>query len=178
SNGAYTNVALPAPTATSLVLNVAPGSVNNFRVRACNATNNCSAYATGTSRTLASVQETVKDISYSGTWTNQVLAGSFGGSVRFASTNRDKAQYKFTATSVSLVGTMGPDRGRISISVDGGAAQIIDLYAPVQQTGRVIFSISGLTANRSHQIVVQVLGNRNPLSTGNRADIDGFVTMR
>ena len=178
NNGAFANVALPTPTSTSLVVNVAPGTTNNFRVRACSVANNCSAYSTGTSRILAAVQETVKDISYSGAWTNQIVAGAFGGSVRFASTNRDKAQYKFTATSVSFVGTVGPDRGRVSISVDGGAAQIIDLYAPVQQAGRVVFSISGLAAGRSHQIVVQALGNRNPLSTGNRADVDGFVTMR
>jgi hypothetical protein len=178
NNGAFTSVALPTPTSTSVVLNVALGTSNNFRVRACNATNNCSAYSTGTTRALAAVQETVKDISYSGAWTNQVVAGSFGGSVRFASTNRDKAQYKFTATSVSFASTVGPNRGRISVSIDGGAAQTIDLYAPVQQTGKVVFSVSGLAAGRSHQIVVQVLGNRNPLSTANRADVDGFITMR
>ncbi|NOT03029.1 MAG: choice-of-anchor D domain-containing protein [Anaerolineales bacterium] len=178
NNGAFANVALPIPTSTSVVVSLTPGTSNSFRVRACNITNNCSAYSTGTTLANTATQENVKAVSVSGTWTNQVVAGAFGGSVRFASTNRDKAQFKFTGSSVSFVSTVGPNRGRISISIDGGAAQTIDLYAPVQQTGKVVFSVSGLAAGRSHQIVVQVLGNRNPLSTANRADVDGFITMR
>lgn len=177
NNGAFTNIALAAPTATSAVVNLTPGRSYAFRVRACNTTN-CSAYSTGTSRALAAVQESAKDVSYSGTWTNQVVVGAFGGAVRFAATNRDKAQFKFTASSVAFVSTLGPNRGRISISVDGGAAQVIDLYAASQQTARVVFSISGLAAGRSHQIVVQVLGNRNASSSANRADVDGFITLQ
>lgn len=177
NNGAFTNVALATPTTRTATVVVASGSTNSFRVRACNGAN-CSAWTTAANTALTAVQENFRDVSYSGTWTNQVVAGSFGGSVRFASTNRDKAQFKFTGSSIAFVSTLGPNRGRISISIDGGPAQIVDLYAPVQQTGVVVFSVSGLTANKSHQIVVQVLGNRNASSTGNRADIDGFVYMR
>jgi hypothetical protein len=63
------------------------------------------------------------------------------------------------------------------VSIDGGPAVTVDLYATTQQTGVVVFSSSGLATGRSHQIVVQVLGTRNPSSTGNRVDVDGFITL-
>jgi hypothetical protein len=180
NNGAFTNVAIPTPTSLSAIVGVAPGTTNVFRVRACSAAGNCSAYATSTTRAIAAVQESVKDISFSGTWTNQVLAGSFGGSVRFASTNRDKAQYKPTSktvTGIIWVATTGPDRGRATVSIDGGPPVTIELYAAEQHTGVVVFS-SAVLAPGSHQVVVQVLGTHNAASTGNRVDVDGFVTFQ
>jgi hypothetical protein len=125
---------------------------------------------------LSAVQENAAAVKLSGTWTNQVVAGSFGGSVRWAQTNRDKAQHKFTGTSVMWVTTVGPNRGRATVSIDGGAAVTVDLYAPVQQTAVVRFSRTGLAAS-SHTIVVQVPGQRNASSTSNRVDVDGFIVI-
>ncbi len=178
NNGAFTNVTLPTATATSVSLQLSAGSSYRFQARACNGVN-CSAWSVGATVNLIAVQENAKDVSYGGTWTTQAVAGSFGGSVRFAATNNTKATYKFTGTSVAWVTTKGPNRGRVNIQIDGvTVATGVDLYAATQQPGQIVFTVAGLTANRTHQITIQVLGNRNPLSTGNRVDIDGFVAMR
>jgi hypothetical protein len=145
-------------------------------VRACYEVN-CSAWSTGAAFNLAAVQENNKSVGFGGTWTSQAVAGSYGGSVRYASTNRDKTQYKFTGSSVALVSTTGPNRGRATIIIDGVTVATVDLYSATQQTGKVIYVASGLSAGASHQVVVQVQGARNPLSTANRVDLDAFITL-
>ena len=40
-----------------------------------------------------------------------------------------------------------------------------------------VYVASGLTSGATHQIPMQVTGTRNVLSTGNRVDADGFVTL-
>lgn len=170
----YTPVTLADPSALSYTTALVAGS-NRFRVRACYEVN-CSAWSTGATFNLAAVQENNKSVSFGGTWTSQAVAGSYGGSVRYASTNRDKTQYKFTGSSVALVSTTGPNRGRATIIIDGVTVATVDLYSATQQTGKVIYVASGLSAG-SHQVVVQVQGARNPLSTANRVDLDAFITL-
>jgi hypothetical protein len=82
--------------------------------------------------------------------------------------------FTFTGTEVALLAAVGPDRGQVSISVDGGAAQVVDLFAPAQQQASLVGSMPGLTAG-THTVTVNVLGTRNSSSTNTRVDIDAFV---
>lgn len=105
------------------------------------------------------------------------------GTVRFATTNKDKGQLpnKVTFTTVgsmALVTVVGPDRGRATVSVDGGAPIAIDLYSPIPRLATIGYAANGLASGRQHSMVVQVLGTRNAASTSNRVDIDAFVLLR
>jgi len=72
------------------------------------------------------------------------------------------------------VSTRGPDRGRVTISVDGGAVQTIDLYAPTRQQATIVATQAGLGAG-THTATISVLTTRNAASSGTRVDVDAFV---
>ena len=74
------------------------------------------------------------------------------------------------------VSTLGPDRGTATISVDGGPATVIDLYAPIQQPAQVVWTLGNL-APGTHTVTVTVRGTANPASTGTRVDVDAFVVI-
>lgn len=176
SNGGanYVAVTLASPSALNFSTSVIAGSYS-YRVRACYGAN-CSAWRTTPSFALGAVQENNTNVSYGGKWTSQSIAGSYGGQVRYAATNKDKVTYRFTGTSVAFITTKGPNRGIARILIDGVNAGTVDLYSATQQTGQIVFVRSGLAAG-SHSIVVQVLGTRNTLSTAARVDVDGFATL-
>ena len=187
NNGAFVNVPL-ADATPNVTLNLAMGTTTTpntyrFQVRGCNSTN-CSAWAVGPVFSAMPIDESDKNyVSYGGTFTPQNVAGSYGGSVRSATTNKDKAQLpnKVTFTTVgsmALVTVVGPDRGRATVSIDGGAPINIDLYAPVQRVATIGYAANGLASGRQHSMVVQVLGTRNPASTSTRVDIDAFVLLK
>jgi hypothetical protein len=122
-------------------------------------------------------------LSYGGTWTQEALPGAYGGTVRYASTAKDKValpnKITFTVTgNLAWVSTLGPDRGMASVSIDGGAPVMIDLYSPTKQAAQVVFATNNLRAGVQHSITVQVLGTKNALSTGTRVDLDAIVAIK
>lgn len=187
NNGAFVNVPL-ADTTPNVTLNLAMGTTTTpntyrFQVRGCNNAN-CSAWAVGPLFTTMPIDESDKNyVSYNGTFNPQNVAGSYGGSVRSATTNKDKSQLpnKVTFTTVgsmALVTVVGPDRGRATVSIDGGAPIAIDLYSPIPRVATIGYAANGLASGRQHSMVVQVLGTRNAASTGTRVDIDAFVLLK
>jgi hypothetical protein len=106
------------------------------------------------------------------------VPGAFGGSVRHASTTKETVLYKVTASGVQLISTKGPNRGRAEVWINGTRVATIDLYAPTEQPRQVVWSREGLPTNTTQSVEVRVLGTRNPASTANRVDVDGFLTMR
>jgi hypothetical protein len=153
-----------------------------FQVRGCNGVN-CSAYALGVKfATTAFDESDTKNVSYGGTWTASTkLTGAMGGTVKAASTSKDKAQLTKTTWTVSgslaWVSTMGPDRGKATVSVDGGAAVTVDLYSPTVKPASVVWT-QNFAAGSAHAVVVQVLGTRNGASTATNVDNDGFVALK
>jgi Fibronectin type III domain/Abnormal spindle-like microcephaly-assoc'd, ASPM-SPD-2-Hydin len=177
NGGAFSSVALAAPTATSQIVMLTPGSSYRFRVRACSGAS-CSAWATGVNANLIGAQENNAAVKYNGTWTNQAVTGAYGGSVRFGATSGLRATYKATYTRAAWVTTRGPNRGRAQVLIDGVVVATIDLYAPTVQAGQIVFLSNALTANRTHEITILPLGTRNAASTGNRVDVDGFIGIQ
>jgi hypothetical protein len=116
---------------------------------------------------------------FSGSWSiDKAAAGAFTNSLHSATAPQagktNTALFTFTGSEVALVSALGPDRGQVTISVDGGAAKTIDLYAPTVQQLTLVGSVSGLSAT-THTLTVNVLPTRNPASTGTRVDVDAFV---
>jgi hypothetical protein len=189
NGGAFADVT-PAPGITpKLTQNLAMGTTTapnayQFRVRGCN-NSNCSAWVLGPKFSTMPIDETNSAfVSFNGTWTTDVtLPRAYGGSVRFATTSKDKAQLpnKVTFTtqgSLAWVAVMGPALGKASVSIDGGAPITVDLYAPTRQLAMITFAANNLAAGRQHSIVVQVLGTKNPASAGTRVDVDAFVLLK
>jgi limonene-1,2-epoxide hydrolase len=65
-----------------------------------------------------------------------------------------------------------------SISVDGGAAQTVDLYSATLKPATVVWKATGLGTATGHTVKVTVLSTRNPASTGNKVDIDAYLALK
>lgn len=118
--------------------------------------------------------------SFNGGWSGVNLAGAFNGSVQQSATTGAFATNSspLFGTTVGWVSTTGPDRGMASVSIDGGAPQVIDLYSPSQQTAQVVWTATGLGSANGHTIRVSVLSTRNAASTGNKVDIDAYLGLK
>ena len=182
---AFFDVALPSPTATSLVETLTPSPTNqatvntyNYRVQATNAQGVTSAFAVGPTFSVATTDDNGA-VSYAGTWATGALAGAYGGAAHSSSLAGSSAGLStgFSGTGIGLVSTLGPDRGIAEITLDGAVVATVDLYAPTLQTGQVVWSTGGLPAG-AHTVKVTVLGTHNAASTGARVDVDAFAAIK
>jgi hypothetical protein len=186
----WTPVTLTEPAATKATVplqvdNFANQPTYQFRVRAgqkqADGTTTWSEWQSGARFTLTAADDpTTAALNYGGNWTTQSLAGAWGPTVRFASTAKDKVRLNrltyLVEGNATWIGTMGPNMGRATVSVDGGAPVTVDLYSPTVKRANLVWVGNGLSATR-HEIAVQVLGTKNAASTGTRVDIDGFVSL-
>lgn len=74
--------------------------------------------------------------------------------------------------SMDIVGTTGPDRGKIDVSVDGGAATTVDLYRASATPHDVIWSSGSMVGQ--HTVTVTVRGDKNASSSSVQVGIDTF----
>jgi subtilisin family serine protease len=178
TNGGSTwaNVTLPAPTSTSVTLNLAPSSALRFRVRAFDVPGNTGEYAQGSTFALTLRQEDGSGVSYpSGPWYKSSLSGASGGYVGYSTAIGARAQVTFTGTGVSWIGSKGSNWGRAEVFVDGVSRGVVDQYSSSTQTRQILFS-SALSAG-SHTLEVRALHTKNAASTGYVVDDDAFVTV-
>jgi predicted phage tail protein len=77
--GVYADVALPTNTTTNITASLTPGSTYQFRVRAMDGAGNWGEWAFGPEFVVGVHQETSSAITYSGTWTQQVVSSAYGG---------------------------------------------------------------------------------------------------
>ena len=166
--------------ATTLTFNAA--LVYQFRASATDALGNGSAPVSSSAYHLSLADDNSGTPKFSGSWSTQknnaVTAGAFGNTIHEATAppagKTNTVTFTFTGSEVALLAAVGPDRGQVSVSVDGRAAQIVDLYAPAQRQAMVVGAASGLAVG-SHTVTVNVLGARNTASSGTRVDLDAFV---
>jgi hypothetical protein len=183
----FVDVTLPSPTATSIVRTLKPTAANNstpttsyaYRVQATDKQGNVSAFSIAPTFTLPDIDNSF-NTSFNGTWSGANLTGAFGGSVQFSSTAGSVAgpASAFSASSAAFVSTLGPDRGKATITLDGQVVATVDLYAPTAQPARVVWSTSGLKTTTTHTVKVTALNAKNAASTGTRVDYDAILTLK
>jgi len=183
---AYTNVALPSATATTISTSLAPGSTYRYRAAATDKAGNVSAWASGPSFKVTAFQESSSTIVDTGSWTTSALSGAYGGSVQSASALGRNATFTVPAGSknVEWVSYRGNNRGKAQVWLDGvqqdanstlTGIQPYDLYSSTAQARKVVLS-KVVSTTTSHTLEVRVLGQKNASSTSTRVDIDAFVT--
>jgi hypothetical protein len=190
TNGAaMTTVSLPVAGVTSYAAVLKVGGANSpqtyqYQVRACATagTASCSAYAAGPTFTVSPLDDTgIAASSWKGTWKTANLNGAYGGSVHWSSTTGSSVgnSFSFNVTgNVAIASTLGPDRGKFKVDVDGTTvAPSVDLYAPKETPATVPTAIDGVTAG-SHTVTITALGTQNAASRGSRVDLDGFIILK
>ena len=107
------------------------------------------------------------------------LNGAFAGTVQQSSTPSATAQPAKggPATSLALVSSLGPDRGKAQIKIDGQLMATVDLYSPTQTTGQVVWSINGLAPGVDHNLQVVATGTRNVAASAANVDYDAVISL-
>jgi serine protease len=179
NSGPWTDVTLASPTDLSADVALNIGASIRLRLAARDGMGNWSDWIASApvSSTPALVQENSKPpMGYSGSFKRVLQTGASGGYVKKSAAAGHRATLAFSGTAAALVSTLGPNRGIASISVDGGPAVMVDLYAASLNPARIVWTSAALTAG-AHTVVVTVPGTRNVAATKARVDIDAFMTF-
>jgi len=167
--GAFSLVA--SPTAANATVNLNPGHSYQFEVRATDNAGNVSGFTAGAAFTLSAFQETAGAITYSSGWTNQAVAGSYGGSVKFATVAGKTAKFSFTGSQVAWVSTLGTNRGSATAALDGGTAATVNTQGTALKPAMVVYTKK--VAVGAHSLLLKVLGTAGHP----RVDVDAFLVI-
>jgi hypothetical protein len=172
--GTSTQVSLtPSPT------NKAGGTTYAFRVIAQDSTGAFGTPSPAGPTFSVPATDNTGGFSFNGAFSGVNLAGAYGGSVQESSTVNAFAQNSnpLTGTSLALVSAKGPDRGIAQLTLDGTVVGTVDLYSPTLQTGVVVWNKDGLNGV-GHTLKVTVTTQKNPLSSGNKVDVDAYLALK
>jgi hypothetical protein len=183
---AFGPVALASPNATSATLNLTASPTNNsqpattyrYQVQAVDKAGNASAFTVAAPFTVPDTDNGFST-NFGGGWKSLSLNGAFAGTVQQSSTPSATAQPAKggPATSLALVSSLGPDRGKAQIKIDGQLMATVDLYSPTQTTGQVVWSINGLAPGVDHNLQVVATGTRNVAASAANVDYDAVISL-
>ncbi len=179
NGGAWNDVTLGSPTDLAVDIALAPGSSHDLRLRAQDGVGNWSAWMdeAGGPTTLALYQENQKPpLAYSGKFKRVSLSGATGGYVKRSGAAGRFVTFSFTGTSAAWVSALGPNRGIASVSLDGAPVAAIDLFSSSLQAAQIVWAPTASLSPGAHTITVTVTGTHNSSSSGNRVDIDAFLS--
>jgi len=83
----------------------------------------------------------------------------------------------FVGDSIVWQGERGPSGGMARVVIDGVEAGTVDLYSDSKASGVSIFSVSDLP-DKPHNVVIEVLDEKNSMSNGRRVTVDNVDVMR
>ena len=179
-------ITLPAANATSVTLNLKPSPSNQpsaatnyqFKVQAVDKQGHVSTFAVSPSFQVPDTDNSFNS-SFNGTWSGVNISSAFGGSVQESATANSTAQPSNAApaTSLALVSTVGPDRGKAQIKIDGQIVATVDLYAPTQATAQLVWSINGLAPGVNHNIQIVATGTKNTAASAAKVDYDAILAV-
>jgi glycosyltransferase involved in cell wall biosynthesis len=112
-------------------------------------------------------------VRYRGDWTaSDKFDGPFQHTISFSDIPGAEAAFAFEGSALVYMYTKAPNRGLAAITIDGAAKDTIDLYSPTvewQASSRFCCLGPG-----KHVVVIRVLGQNSPGSTGQFVDLDAF----
>lgn len=158
---------------TGIRVALAPAGTIRHRVRPIATDGTPGEWTAGRRLVPRLVQQSASAVRFAGTWTTVYASGYSGGSARSSSTAGASLTYSVAATSVALVASVGPTRGKVRVYVDGVATATVDLYAATSRARVVVWQRSwGLGTLRTVRFVVLGTSGRP------RVDIDALVVDR
>lgn len=113
---------------------------------------------------------------YIGSWAVSTGSTKYGSDDHYTAAGNDTATFSFSGTRAQLYGAKAPHHGMAAISVDGGAAVTIDLYAASRSDQALLFDTNALPAG-SHTITVRNTGAKNANSTSTVTTLDAAAVI-
>ncbi|WP_060904913.1 RICIN domain-containing protein [Streptomyces scabiei] len=121
-----------------------------------------------------SVDDAATAVTYNGGWSHASdETGPYAGTNSYSDNTGDTATLNFVGTGVTLRAVTAPSHGMVSVSIDGGAEALVDLYSTAR-TGDVSVWTSPRLASGKHTIRVRVTGTKRDAATHDWATIDRF----
>ena len=154
-----------------LLVFVSPSGTIRFRVQSVDFANHASAFAAGPTLSPRLVQEGANAVAFGGTWSRASSTKFSGGKVRYTSTGKRSATYRFTGRAVGFITTMAPNRGIVKVMLDGVQVARVDMRWPVTLYRQVIWS-KRFSSSKSHTLKVIVVGGKG------RVDVDAFAVLK
>jgi hypothetical protein len=118
-------------------------------------------------------QDKASAVRYSTGWRRVTSSAASGGTVTWATATGATATFRFTGTSIAILGPIGSSRGAAKVSIDGTAAGSLTEYAASGRSRQVVYTRTLATAG-PHTIQIRVAGTRGHP----RVDLDAFVVVR
>ncbi|HUG49273.1 MAG TPA: SpoIID/LytB domain-containing protein [Candidatus Limnocylindria bacterium] len=171
SGGKWSNVSLPDATQPSVALRLAWDRTHAFRVRLRDGAGNFGPWFAGPRFDARLVQDRNERMGWSpDDWAREDRRKASGGTVTYSTQAGSQSALTFTGRAVGLVSTMGPNRGRAEIFVDGRPVGEINLYSPTYRWRVLVFAEEWAeSARRVIRIDVLETPDRP------RVDVDGIL---
>jgi hypothetical protein len=120
-------------------------------------------------------EESNAAVAFTGTWTASDSSwGWSGGSALQSNTAGAKVTISFVGTSVRWLGSRGRGMGIALVSIDGGPAREVDLFArPTDEVHTPVVTIGNLS-NARHTLTIEVTGRKHVEAQSNVVVIDAF----
>jgi hypothetical protein len=113
-------------------------------------------------------------------WTKTWTLGSgsyyYGSSFRYVNTSGASVRINFTGSSLSYIAKKAPNMGKAYVSIDGGAAVLVDLYNATTAYQQKVWSTGGLTPG-NHYVTITWSGQRRAGATGTYINIDAVTVV-
>jgi len=119
---------------------------------------------------------------YSGTWsyTPNDLTKFYGGTRAYSQTVGSSVSFTFTGNGIRLYGTKTSSAGKISISLDGGPATLVNCFQPCLNNNyeymAKLYEVTGLSATGTHTIVATV-ATKDPAAIKDADGNSGGVSL-
>ena len=135
---------------------------------------NNSGGSTGIASARPPVEESSAAVTLSDGWTeSDPRFGWSGGSALQATAAGTTASFTFTGTSVRWIGGRSREGGIALVSVDGGPAREVDLFARPREIRTSIITLYDLGEGQ-HTLTIQVTGRKNPDADSSVVIVDAF----
>jgi hypothetical protein len=118
-------------------------------------------------------EESDAAVSLSGAWTPTDPSFGWSAGTAVQSSAGATATFTFTGTSVRWIGARNRESGIALVSVDGGKAKRVDLFARPNEIRTPIITLDGLTPGK-HTLTIQVTGEKNADADGSEVVVDAF----
>jgi hypothetical protein len=126
---------------------------------------------------MARFENTNPGLVFSPFWWTSSSSQRSGGSSQTTIGGGKSLDVVFEGPAVRLLASPGPNRGMVSVSIDGGAPIEVDMYAPSYSYQQVVFQQAGLSPG-SHTLRIVTMAATNPLSTASYVDLDAVEAER
>jgi hypothetical protein len=111
--------------------------------------------------------------SFGAGWSQDTSRPWSGGAAAVSSAAGAQASFAFSGTSVTWIGALRPDTGIARVFIDGALAAEVDTFSKTEETRVPVFTAAQL-APGAHTLVIQVTGQKNPLSGTPYVVVDAF----